>query len=109
MGLWHDDPTPGTQKVIALERLVKMISPATKVTTVQDSFISERGFSAIESSDYVLGCLDKEWPRLVLLEVCAQMKKPLIDMATEIHPERMRYGGRVCCGFTAKVVFPAAG
>lgn len=99
VGLWHNDPTPGTKKVTALQRLVKMISPSTEVTTETDTFISERGFAAIESADYVLGCLDKEWPRLVLLEVCAQMKKPLIDMATEIHPERMQYGGRVCCCF----------
>ena len=102
VGLWHDDPTPGTKKVTALRRLVKMISPSTEVTTVPGTFISERGFAAIGSADYVLGCLDKEWPRLVLLEVCAQMKKPLIDMATEIHPARMRYGGRVCCCFVGE-------
>jgi len=100
VGLWHDDPTPGILKVDALARLVNMIDPRIEIQTVSDTFISEAGFATIESADYVLGCLDKEWPRLVLLEVCASLKKPLIDIATEIYPERMRYGGRVCCCFT---------
>ena len=102
VGLWDSDPTPGTPKVDALARLANMINPAIAVHKIAESFISEAGFAAIEASDYVIGCLDKEWPRLVLLEVCASLQTPLIDIASEIYPDRMQYGGRACCCFAGK-------
>jgi len=97
----HDDPVPGTWKVDIGRRLAHSIDPSIKIETVADSVISEAGFAAIKETDVVLGCLDAEGARLLLLQVCAVLRKPYIDMATQIFPEEIpiRYGGRVCSSF----------
>jgi molybdopterin/thiamine biosynthesis adenylyltransferase len=97
----HDDPVPGTRKVDIGRRLAHSINPAIRIESVAASIISEGGFAAIKESDIVLGCLDTDGARLLLLQVCAVLRKPYIDMATQILPEDtpIRYGGRVCSSF----------
>jgi molybdopterin/thiamine biosynthesis adenylyltransferase len=87
-----DDPIPGTPKVDIAERLIKAIDPSIRVNKVMDSFISESGFRAIVSADYVFGCLDSEGARLVLNELCSAYKRPS-DVIPGSAPE---YGGRIC-------------
>lgn len=95
-----DDRIPGTKKVDIGRRLTESIDPSIGVETIVDSIISEAGFAAIKDADIVLGCMDTEGARLLLLQVCAVLHKPYIDMATQIFAEEtIRYGGRVCCSF----------
>lgn len=94
----HTDPIPGTSKVMAARRMVGECDPSINVECVHASLVSEEGFAAVKSADYVLGCVDLEGVRLVLTELCAAYDKPYIDVASGIEPgEPPRYGGRVCC------------
>ena len=97
----HDDPVPGTAKVDIGRRLANSIDPEIKVETVRASIISDAGITAIKEADLVMGCLDSEGARLLLLQVCAILQKPYIDLASDILAEEtpLRYGGRVCCSF----------
>ncbi len=71
--------------------------PLTEVQKVDDSLVSERGFQAVLSADYVFGCLDSEGARLILNELCAAYAKPYLDLASDVIPGgRPEYGGRVC-------------
>ncbi len=97
IGARHDDPVPGTPKVVIGERIVKGIDPAIKVVTIPDSLVGEPGFAAVIAADYVFGCLDSEGARLVLTELCAAYAKPYIDLASDIMPgQPPSYGGQVC-------------
>ena len=97
IGLRHDDPMPGTLKVDVAERVARGIDPAIVVEKVDDTLVSERGFAAVKSADYVFGSVDKEGVRLILTELCAAYGKPYFDLASDVMPgERPQYGGRVC-------------
>lgn len=98
VGVRHDDPVPGFRKVDLGERLVHSIDPTIQVEKVFDSFISETGFAAIRSADWVFGCLDCEGARLILTELCSAYARPYIDLASDINPKATppEYGGRVC-------------
>ena len=97
----HGDPIPGTSKVDIARRLVESIAPSIKVETYPESIISENGVSAIKEADVVVGSLDNEGSRLLLLQLCAALQKPYLDLATEIlsGEDTLRYGGRVCFSF----------
>ena len=97
VGAWHDDPIPGSKKVNLAKRLVNLIDPDIRVETLDDSFVSNRGFELITNADYVFGCLDSEGARLVLNELCAAYARPLFDLASDIvSGSTPNYGGRVC-------------
>jgi hypothetical protein len=97
VGAWHDDPIPGSRKVDLAQRLVNRIDPDISVETLNDSFVSDKGFGLITNADCVFGCLDSEGARLVLNELCAAYARPLVDLASDIIPGGApNYGGRIC-------------
>lgn len=97
VGLWHDQPIPGTWKVDLGDRLATSIDPDIHVQKVSRSVASNEGITALAETQYVFGCLDCEGTRLFLTEACARLALPYVDAATDIMPEeRLRYGGRVC-------------
>lgn len=94
----HSDPIPGTAKVDTAERMITEYDPTIAVEVVPTSLLTEEGFAAVRSADYVFGCVDSEGVRLVLTELCAAYDKPYIDVSSGIEPGHPpRYGGRVCC------------
>jgi len=94
----HSDPIPGTSKVAVARRRVGEYDPSINVECVDASVISSRGFAAIKSADYVIGCVDLEGVRLILTELCAAYDKPYIDVSSGVEPgDPPQYGGRVCC------------
>lgn len=96
VGALATDPVPGLLKVDLGERLILGIDPKIVVTKVADSFVSEAGFDALRSIDYVFGCLDSDGSRLILNEFCSAYSKSYIDLATEVVPgPPLQYGGRV--------------
>lgn len=97
IGAWHTDPVPGSPKVEIAKRLVELIDPTIDVQIVPESFVSDAGYAAIRSGQYVFGCVDNEGSRLLLTEACSAHAKPYIDLATDIDPKSqpMHYGGRV--------------
>jgi molybdopterin/thiamine biosynthesis adenylyltransferase len=94
IGAWHDDPVPGSPKVMLGRRLAQLIDPRIKVIPVYDSLLSSAGLAGIRESDYVLGCVDSDGVRFVLNEICLAYGKPLFDLASDA-PQPGYYGGRV--------------
>lgn len=97
----HSDAVPGTKKVDIARRMVESIAPGLAVDTLDESVVSESGIAAIKDADVVVGCVDLEGVRLVLLQLCAATRTPYLDLATEIipGPETLLYGGRVVSSF----------
>src|SRR5688572_9642552 len=76
--------------------MAKAIDPATDVTTIDDSFVSDAGFGAMRASDWIIGCVGREGPRLILTEFSAAYAKPYIDLASDVTSDQPpEYGGRV--------------
>lgn len=99
VGVRHDDPIPGTPKVLVGKRLVNAIDPEIAVSLIQQSVISVEGFDAMKSATHVMACLDTDGIRLVVNELCAAYSIPLFDLASDVPVqdagEPLRYGGRV--------------
>lgn len=99
VGVLHDDPIPGTPKVLVGERLAHGIDPGIAISKVQKSVISVEGFEAVKSATHVMACLDTDGVRLVVNELCAAYEIPLFDLASDVPVqdagEPLRYGGRV--------------
>lgn len=94
---YADDPVPGSRKVDLCERLILRIDPSIIVNKIYAPLRSAEAFQAIQSADYVFGCLDNEGSRLILTELCSAYARPYIDLATEIIPgNEPTFGGRVC-------------
>ena len=92
-----DDAVPGTAKVDIAERMIQAIDPTIRIDKISDSFVSNAGFDAIISADYVFGCLDSEGARLVLNELCAAYTRPYWDLASDVvRGDPPEYGGRIC-------------
>ncbi len=97
VGVFHDDPVPGTLKTDIGERLAKQINPLIQITNISQSLLTKEAFDAIVESDYVFGCVDWEGLRLILTELCAAYSKPYFDLASDVIQETLlKYGGRVC-------------
>src|SRR5262249_12445788 len=98
VGAVDTDPD-GTPKVAIMRRMSLSINPNVHVEVIKNSFITPEGFEAIGAADGVLGCVDREGVRQVLMELCAAYKRPYIDIATEVIPpmenESLEYGGRI--------------
>ena len=99
IGFRTSDPIPGTPKLQIAERLVRDLEPKAKIALIDQAFPSEIVVDAIRDVDVVFGCVDKEGARFKINEICVELEKRFIDVATEIHPSEdggpIRYGGRV--------------
>ena len=81
-----------TEDVVAerskADRLKDVIAESglpTSVTVIQGGNITETGAAVqLAGCDVLIGCVDRDWPRLVLSEVSRQYLIPYIDIGTEI-------------------------
>ena len=97
IGAHHNDHLSNLPKVAVMERMVREIDPAIKITGIEKSLISKEGFDAVKNADYVFGCVDNDGPRIVLTELCSAYERPYFDLASEIILDsKLYYGGRVC-------------
>jgi ThiF family len=86
----------GKPKVEIGEEMVKTIDARIAVLKVCNNLTSKEAYEIIKRADYVFGCLDSEFARMILNELCLAYERPFFDLATEIVPgDRIRYGGRV--------------
>jgi hypothetical protein len=99
IGHRHSDPIPGTSKLKIAKRMIRAVSPDAEITPVPRPLDSKQARKAIAGVDVVFGCVDEEGPRFTLNNLCAELGKRFIDVATEVilgsAGERVRYGGRV--------------
>jgi molybdopterin/thiamine biosynthesis adenylyltransferase len=95
IGARHDDPVPGSPKVVLAARLIGEINPEVNAIPLECSLVTAEAFEAVKAADWVFGCFDEDGPRFILNELCAAYARPYIDLASDI-PEPGVYGGRVC-------------
>ena len=98
IGARHDDPVPGSPKVVLAERLIHEINPDVGVTALEIGLVTVDAFDAVKAADWVFGCFDDDGPRFILNELCAAHAKPYIDLASDV-AKTGEYGGRVCVAF----------
>lgn len=94
-GARHDDPVPGSPKVVLAARFIREINPDVIAIPLEFSLVTPEVFAAVREADWVFGCFDADGPRFILNELCAAYAKPYIDLASDV-PEGGAYGGRVC-------------
>jgi len=85
-------------KVDVAERMIKQINPNAKVTKYALNLRNDEVLDALAERAYLFACIDNDAARLILTELSAAYEIPLIDSASEIHPEEgkvMEFGGRV--------------
>ena len=93
IGVYDQDPI-GTSKVQIIYRMIKIINPVIKVDVIEGSIVSDTGLSVLRNADFLFGCVDDDGVRSFINEVAQAHEIPYMDIATEIHPEDMDYGGR---------------
>jgi len=101
IGVKAGDPL-GMPKVDIAERNILSINTDIQVAKIQDSFITESGFRALKQANIVFGCVDNDGARLVLNEFCLAYELPYIDIASDIMPDGLEYGGRIVTVFNDK-------
>jgi hypothetical protein len=94
VGVWHDDPAPGSLKVALAARHIALINPRIDVYTSSASLLSEDGLRMVREANYVLGGVDNDGVRFVLNEMCLAYSTPLFDLASDVLGDGV-YGGRV--------------
>lgn len=92
-------PDVGRLKVeVAKEHILK-INPEAEVRAIPHNLRTRNAMESLIGCTHIFGSVDHDGPRLVLTELAAAYRIPLIDIATEIFPEKdgqpFLFGGRV--------------
>lgn len=97
IGAVDADVAAKTLKVDVAERTIKAIKPDATVRVVDGPVTDARAEDAIRDADIVFGGLDRDLPRLQLIDLCSSYGRPLFDLASDVdgESESLRYGGRV--------------
>jgi hypothetical protein len=109
VGAVDTDVAKQTTKIVVADRTIKAINPEAAVRLVDAKVEAPEVETVIAAADVVFGCLDRDMPRLKLIELCARYAKPLFDLASDTGGEgdEIWYGGRVvlCNGSGCLVCF----
>lgn len=109
VGAVDTDVAKQTTKIVVADRTIKAINPEAAVRLVDAKVEAAEVEAVIAAADVVFGCLDRDLPRLKLIELCARYAKPLFDLASDTGGEddEIWYGGRVvlCNGSGCLVCF----
>lgn len=91
-------------KVQVAARLITAVQPGAVVGAIASPLGDTHSREAIAGADFVFGCLDSDLARLRLLELCAQARRPYLDLATDTGEDGGPpwYGGRVVFSFVGK-------
>ncbi len=89
----------GRLKVEVARDRTRAILPTATVTALPVNLRTRRAFDLLTQASVIFGCVDHDGPRLVLTELAAAYRIPLIDVASEIFPAApgrpFDFGGRV--------------
>jgi molybdopterin-synthase adenylyltransferase len=93
----------GSRKVEIATRMVQSLradaEPVEIVGRLGDPEIHDEITAALATATLVIGCFDRESPRLEAVKLCSKAGVPYLDLATEVIPggdgEAPTYGGRV--------------
>src|SRR5438067_2352172 len=89
----------GRLKVEAVKEHILKINPEATVRAIPRNLRTREALEFLTKCMHIFGGLDLDGPRLVLTELAAAYRIPLIDVATEIFPandgQPFDFGGRV--------------
>lgn len=90
----HDVDKP---KVTVVDRLIHAIQPTARVSALAIDLPDDTIAAAVADATVVVGCFDRETPRLVATELSSTTGVPYVDLATEVMstPTGPVFGGRV--------------
>lgn len=95
VGATPADADAAVAKVDVAERYIRSIQTKARVNAIKDRESGSNARTALASSTIVIGCVDNDQARLALTELCARVKKPYLDISTEIAADGSWYGGRL--------------
>lgn len=78
---------PAPSKVALASRLVREISPATKVTGFAADLLDEVVLDELVRCDLILGCTDSNYARAALGDLASQYIVPVLDLAVQMRAE----------------------
>jgi molybdopterin/thiamine biosynthesis adenylyltransferase len=79
------DAAVSVNKAARVSEVVNDSGLITKVTVIPGGDIRDPDVAAeLRGCDLLVGCVDRDWPRLILCEVAYQYLIPLVDLGTEI-------------------------
>lgn len=96
IGAIEADVTAQAKKIGVAERTITTIQRDADVRALDARVDAPEVRQLIGATDVVFGCVDRDFPRLQLTEICARQGKPYFDLATDTGPQGEDwYGGRV--------------
>lgn len=78
---------PAPAKVALASRLVREISPATKVTSFVGDLFDEVVLDELVRCDLILGCTDSNYARAALGDIASHYIVPILDLAVQMRAE----------------------
>lgn len=79
------DAEAHTNKSLRLAEAINSFDLPTHIIPLPDGDIRKKATALeLRSCDLIFGCIDRDWPRLILCELSYQYLIPLIDLGTEI-------------------------
>ncbi|MBI3868057.1 MAG: ThiF family adenylyltransferase [Verrucomicrobia bacterium] len=78
---------PAPTKVALASRLVREISPATKVTGFVGDLLDEVVLDELVHCDLILGCTDSNYARAALGDIASHYLVPVLDLAVQMRAE----------------------
>ncbi len=93
----------GADKMSVASRMVRSLHPEAEPREILGRFgdpaVRDEIAAACATATLVIGCFDRETPRLDAVKMCSTAGVPYLDLATEVipgeHGEEPTYGGRV--------------
>lgn len=90
----------GRHKVAVAEALIRAVQPDAKVTALPVDVPDDAVTAAVADAAVVVGCFDRETPRVIATDICSSAGVPYVDLATEVvaTPGGAVFGGRIVVG-----------
>jgi hypothetical protein len=101
VGAFDSDVPTATKKIAVAERMIRQINPGASVESMDGRIADPSAETLVALADMVFGCVDRDIHRLELTEICARLRKPYFDLASDTGgSDDLWYGGRVvfCIG-----------
>jgi hypothetical protein len=97
VGAVPQDADAGTLKVEVGRRVVDAIDSTVGPNCIPYDFRTKEGFAAIQTSDFIFGCIDDDVARIALTELCAAFERRYFDLATDTgnNGANLWFGGRI--------------
>jgi molybdopterin/thiamine biosynthesis adenylyltransferase len=95
IGAIPHDADDSTAKVGVAERLIRQIREDARIRSFDALIDDPVAYRAAVECDVLFGCLDEDPPRLRLVELSSQARRPYFDLATDVSEDGSAYGGRL--------------